>query len=450
MTISIVGAAMALMWWFTSVALNHSFDEIGRAIIEDDLGEYSVVYEQSGAEGVASLFRAGGHDGHDQILKLISPSGETILNVRLTDQPQVDWPDIPKASSVNDGVTWNRHQLSDGTTLTMGHRILPDNAELWFGRTNAKDLEAVSEIHQLILLAMAITTVLSVGPILWFAGRVLRPVQSLIASAKGLASGDGLENRLQPSASIPELREFSEVFNESLDRVQRLTEELEAANDQLAHELRTPIARIRGNVERILSNSENDSAVQEDAAKAISEIERTTSLIQSILTIRAGYSGAMKVNLESVSLCALVADLFDLYSASAEEKELAFLLSLPDEDVSFKIDSQRVRQALCNLLDNALAYTPRKGKVEIGLTGEADYCTLFVRDNGPGVAQADRDRIWRRFMRGTNASADVPGIGLGLNLVRAIATAHKGEAGYTELSPGSEFWLRLPIESGES
>lgn len=444
MTLGIVAIAMGLMWWFTTLALRHSFGEIGRAVIEDDLGEYGVVYEGSGASAVEKLFRAGGHDGHDQILRVVSPDGRIVLDLLLPEQPEVQWPDLSSFLPANGNIAWDRSRLSGGNELTVGRRTMPDGGELWFGRTNAADLAAIWQIHRLILLAMAITTVLCIGPVLWFANRVLRPVQTMIHDARGLTSGSSFEKRLQPSSSIPELQEFADAFNESLDRIQRLTEELEAANDQLAHELRTPLARIRGNVERILGKVKDDPTVSEDAAKAIAEVKRSTVLIQSILSIRAGDSGAMRLNLEPISLGQVIGDLYELYSAAAEEKGIALTCFVPDGEMVCCLDSQRIQQALCNLLDNAIAYTPEDGNVEIGVRNEAGEYVIYVKDDGPGIGDSDVDRIWRRFMRGGNASAEVPGIGLGLSLVRAVASAHKGSAGLNRLTTGSEFWVRLP------
>lgn len=109
------------------------------------------------------------------------------------------------------------------------------------------------------------------------------------------------------------------------------------------------------------------------------------------------------------------------------------------------IDRQRLQQALCNLLDNALNYTPSGGHIEVELITDADYITLHVRDTGPGFTENDQLKMWRRFMRGSAASANTPGIGLGLSLVKAVASAHRGEAG-AENRPegGSHFWIKMP------
>lgn len=445
MTLTILAVAMVLMWLLVSWALDRSFDDVGRAIILDDLGEYGVLLKRNGAEEVRALFTAGEHE-KDQLLRIVDADGQIILDVDVPEQPWARWPDLPPLTeSVSHEVHWHRHRLGNGMTLMIGRQKFADGKEIWFGRTNAADLVAIDRVHDLILVAIGITAVLAIGPVFWFSSRVLRPVRLLIAGARRLADEDDLGHRLETSQSIPEVGEFADAFNEILDRVQSLTEELEAANDQLAHELRTPLARIRGNVERILTRSERADS-REDAARSIGEIDRATNLIQAILSIRAGDARSMKLQLEEITLSNLVRETCELYSASAEERDLRFDLLITGEEQPLQLDRQRFQQALCNLLDNALAYTPTGGRVEVEIDFEDDSVVARVRDSGPGLQGDDSTRIWRRFMRGTAASADTPGIGLGLSLVGSVVHAHRGEAGAQNLTGGgAEFWMRFPL-----
>lgn len=449
MTLGIIAFVMMLVWLITTWAMTQFFDEVGKAIIEDDLREYGVIYENRGAEAVKRLFDAGGHGEQDQGLRMIDSTGKTLVDRPVPVFPQDGWPELPKEPGpAPDRIDWLRNSLGGGKIITIGRRRFEDGAEMWFARSNTGDLAAIEQVHELLLVAILIAITLAVGPTVWFASRVLRPVNSLIDGAHQLARGESLTARLETSVAIPELRVFAEVFNESLDRVQTLTEELEAANDQLAHELRTPLARIRGNVESILNSPEVTPAILENAARAVDEIVRSSAIIRDILSIRAGDSGTMRLNPESVSLTELVRETFELYSASAEEKGLKFNVETPSEDIVGRFDRQRLQQALCNLLDNAISYTPPGGEVGLVLKGTASDTTIHVRDSGPGLVGDDDQRIWRRFMRGSIASASNPGIGLGLSLVRAVATAHHGEAGGgNRAEGGADFWIRIPCES---
>jgi len=453
MMLGVVAFVMLLVWIVTTWALNHYFNEVGKAIIADDLHEYGVVYDRFGAEGMTLLFQAAGHSERDQAMRLLDPEGNSLLELPIPERPEEPWPDI-SISQVPpaDGIDWLRLPFGDGVVVTFGRRRFDDGAEMSFARSNSGDRSAVRQMHKFLLFAMALAALLSIGPVVWFASRVLRPVGTLIGGARRLARGASLDARLEPSEAIPELHEFAAAFNETLGRVQTVTEELEAANDQLAHELRTPLARIRGNIENIQNAKEATPAMLESAARSIDEIERASTIVRDILSIRAGDSGTMRLNLESMSLAALIRETSDLYSAAVEEKGLLLSPALPEvgTDPTLMLDRQRVQQALCNLLDNAIAFTPEGGKLELALEIDENAVSLHVRDSGPGLSEDDPQRIWRRFMRGSAASASTPGIGLGLSLVRAVARAHRGEAGALNLADGgADFWIRLPRDSNE-
>jgi signal transduction histidine kinase len=453
MMLGVVAFVMLLVWIVTTWALNHYFNEVGKAIIADDLHEYGVVYDRFGAEGMTLLFQAAGHSERDQAMRLLDPEGNSLLELPIPERPEEPWPDIPTSViPPADGIEWLRLPFGDGVVVTFGRRRFDDGAEMSFARSNSGDLAAVRQMHKFLFFAMALAAILSIGPVVWFASRVLRPVGTLIGGARRLARGESLDARLEPSEAIPELHEFADAFNETLGRVQTVTEELEAANDQLAHELRTPLARIRGNIENIQNAREATPSMLESAARSIDEIERASTIVRDILSIRAGDSGTMRLNLDSMSLAALVRETADLYSAAVEEKGLLLSLALPEvgTDPTLMLDRQRVQQALCNLLDNAIAFTPAGGKLELALEIDENAVSLHVRDSGPGLSEDDPQKIWRRFMRGSAASASTPGIGLGLSLVRAVARAHRGEAGALNLAEaGADFWIRLPRDSSK-
>ena len=444
MILGIMAVTLASTLVLTGWALRNSFDAIGRAVILDDLGEYEVLYASGGVTGIKALFTAGEHD-KDQLVQIIDPTGRPILDM----EGHVKGGSTLSSSHFTPlevGQTdWERVTLEDGTLLTLGRKKLADGAELRFGRTDVADQEAISGVHRIMWLAAGFTTLLAAGPVIWFAHRVLRPVRDLISSARQLAGESSLNTRLTPADSIPELTEFASAFNASLDRVQQLTEELEAANDQLAHELRTPLARIRSNLEAMLREPEKYNT-QEVAAHAVDEVDRAARLIQSILSIRAGDSRTMKLHLQLTSVCELVTEVCELYSAAAEERNLSLELLVTGGDRQLLLDRERMQQALTNYLDNALSYTPGPGEITVLLDVEDSEVFIRVQDTGPGITEADQQRIWRRFVRGSASSARTPGIGLGLSLVSAVAHAHHGEAGCTNRPEGgSEFWIRLPI-----
>lgn len=278
--------------------------------------------------------------------------------------------------------------------------------------------------------------------VVWYWRVVLAPINGFTASAKRLHSPEG-NSRLRAPRAIPELRNLASVVNAGLDQVLALTRELQSTNDELAHELRTPLARVRGNLEMMLDKSDNPQA-KDAAARSLEEVDRATQLVQSILTIRGGDHGALRLFRQATAIHQLLATLVELYSPAAEDRGLS--LKIQDGlDMVWQLDRSLIMQAISNLLDNALAYTPRAGKITLRWQAEGTSLVIFVEDTGSGVRPEEMEWIWERYHRGSSSVIRHPGIGLGLSLVRAIAHAHGGSAGVTNrVTGGASFWIKLP------
>jgi signal transduction histidine kinase len=440
-----IATSIALCLTLAAMALRSDLETISHRILLDDLGEYSCVYELSGVDGVARMFESGRHE-NDEGLRITEPDGK-VLNEQVSDPVRgFPWPVLTSLRKLADvrGVKAIEHP--DGQPdLLIGRVYLPDGKVLWYGRTNEADRAYVQHIKLYLWYAGVAAALIALVPVFWYAGEVLQPVRSMIASAKALARGSGRE-RLAPSSAVPELREFAAAFNTVLDRNEDLASELQAANDQLAHELRTPLARIRGNLEAFHDVAAEGPA-RESAGRGLDEIDRASSLVQTLLTVRAGEHKALALHREQLSVRELLADIVDLYVISAEDRGVVLRVEV-EEDRTLALDQQRLTQAIANLLDNALTYTPAGGTITVRLdVGESD-CTIHVLDSGPGLKPGEEDLIWQRFVRGSMASAKSPGMGLGLSLVRAVATAHGGDAGARNREDGgADFWIKLPLVS---
>lgn len=435
--------SIGLCLFFTGIAMKQDLKIVARQVLQDDLGEYSVVYNRYGLEGLEQMFKTGRHDRYEAMR--VTKNGQVIEQAhRSLHGDDFPWPE-EHAMKLLTGVPGSKSfgHPQGNEKIFVGRVLLNDGAVLWHGRTNDADLATIQNINRQLWLAGLAASLIAFVPVLWYAWRVMKPVRRMIDSAQALAQGVS-RSRLAAEQAVPELREFADAFNTVLDRNEALATELQAANDHLAHELRTPIARIRGNLEH-LHDSINDADVQESAARGMDEIDRASSLVQTILTVRAGEHNALKLHLEQLSLNTLIEDIVELYSVSAEDKKQHLRFD-PGEDVTLSVDQQRLTQALANLLDNAMAYTPVGGDILVQVIVEEDSCTVQVIDSGPGILPEEMERIWMRFIRGTASNAQTPGMGLGLSLVQAVAQAHGGKAGCSNNLPGSgaTFWIKLP------
>ena len=437
-----IGTSIALCLTLAGNALKEDLDTIARRSVLDDLGEHAVIYEKLGAAGLERLFNAGRH-GKYESARVVAADGKVIWEHKSTGDKPFVWPEALRLRKLADvaGLPAVEHPDEDNHLL-IGRIVLQDGVVLWHGRSDEADRSYLKHIRDYLWLAGVAAAVIALVPIFWYAGEVMHPVRSMIASAKALARGAG-DERLGVPTAVPELREFATAFNTVLDRNSDLTTELQAANDHLAHELRTPLARIRGNLEA-LHDATGDPAILDASARGMDEIDRATHLIQTILNIRAGEHNALKLHRESISIRELLNRIVDLYAHSAEDRGLVLRMEAP-EDITLSIDQQRIVQVITNLLDNALSYTPAGGEILVRLDADAAGGTIRVLDTGPGLKPDELGQVWHRYVRGSAASASTPGMGLGLSLVRAIATAHGGTTGCANRDGGgAEFWISLP------
>ncbi len=439
----IVGCSIALALFFVRAAVSNDLRAADRAIIFDDLVEYAAIYNHSGLPAVQEVFPAGQHSGVNA-LRITTKAGALVCEMMPEAFRRFPWPtEAPPQLARKGDTSWKEISVaSPRTQLIIGAIRLRDGNILWFGRTDAAAERYLTNIRYHLWLAGITAALISLLPVLWYSHDVIRPIQSFITSARRLHLTGG-EARLIAPRAIPELQTLASVVNAALDHNLSLTRELQSTNDQLAHELRTPLARIRGNLESLHDLSESEDA-QEAAARGLEEIDRATQLVQTILTVRAGDHGALRLYRQVTAIYDLLQKLVDLFTPAAEDRRLTLSLE-PDLEMTLNIDRELMTQAIANLLDNALAYTPAGGHITLRWRGDGTDAIIFVEDTGPGLRVEELEIIWDRYSRGSAAKARSPGIGLGLSLVRAIAMAHGGAAGALNRDGGGAcFWVRLP------
>ncbi len=308
---------------------------------------------------------------------------------------------------------------------------------------STEEQEALLETFREVFAGFMIPAViLGIGGGSFLAYRALRPVRSLIHTIRSVSTGR-MDARVPTSHTRDELDELVILFNSMLEKIETLIKGMHGALDAVAHDLRTPLARLRGTAEMALRSEEGQDESREALADCVEEADRILTMLNTLMDISEAETGAMNLHLEDVNVSDLIKDTVELYAHVAEDKKVSVHTSSPN-DLSLTADTNRMRQVMANLMDNAVKYTPSGGRIDLQAFQRDHQAVIIVKDTGIGISCEEAPRIWNRLYRG-DQSRSQRGLGLGLSLVRAVVQAHNG---FIEVSsePGSGavFTLYLP------
>ncbi|HJZ49824.1 MAG TPA: ATP-binding protein [Roseiflexaceae bacterium] len=313
----------------------------------------------------------------------------------------------------------------------------------------AQPLREIEQTLRLLMLSLALTSVIALIASLrggaWLASRTLRPVVEVAQTARRIVRAEDLAQRVRPASSDDEIGELVSTVNEMLERLETLFNSQRRFVADVSHELRTPLTAMRGNLEILRRRADREPRELDESLAAMErEVNRLVRLASDLLLLAQAETGAA-LRHEPVALDELVLEVVRELAPLANGVALG-----PDvaEQVEALGDRDRIKQALLNMVVNALQHTPPGGRVRVGLAREGARARLSVSDTGAGIAEEDLVRVFDRFYRADKArSRAIGGAGLGLAIVKWIAEAHDG-AIEARSSPGqgSQFILWLPLE----
>ncbi|MBW2441650.1 MAG: HAMP domain-containing protein [Deltaproteobacteria bacterium] len=288
-----------------------------------------------------------------------------------------------------------------------------------------------------ILFALAVV----VG---WFmARRALVGVETVTRTARRISAGS-LEERVPVKKQADEIDQLALTFNQMLDRIEQLVTGIKEMSDNIAHDLKSPITRIRGIAEVSMTADASLKDYESMAAGTIEECDRLLDMINTMLVISRTEAGVNQLECRQLDIAHLVRDACDIFQSAAEDKGLTLVCSA-DRNIGLYGDLRLIQRMVANLLDNAIKYTPAPGSVDVSVSAGADQSVaITVSDTGPGISARDREHIFERFYR-CDPSRSQPGTGLGLSFARAVARAHNGKITVASVpGGGSTFTVTLP------
>jgi signal transduction histidine kinase len=420
-------------YWNTERALDAQTDQF----VEAEVTGLNEQYEHLGVMGLMdAINNRSAHEG--QGLYLLADSQGRTLAGNL-----IGWPRSVTKAGVFTEFKYDRHQ-QDG----MATRRARGQAFLLVGGLQLLVARDVDE-RDLTRKLFSTTLPWSVGLMLLFglvggalmSRNMLRRLDAINRTSAQIVAGD-FSRRVPVTAAHDEFDVLAENLNRMLERIERLMKGMREVVDSVAHDLRTPLNRLRIRLEDAQRRQEPQSPQADDIEAAIAETDRLIATFNALLLIAEADAGTARGAMSAIDLTALAADVTELYAPVAEENGIA-LTALPSGVATIEGNRSLISQALANLIDNAIKYTPQGGRVTVAVAETPAGVDLSVADTGPGIPQEERARVLERFVR-LESSRNSPGTGLGLSLVAAVARMHEAALTLGDNDPGLKVTISFP------
>lgn len=320
--------------------------------------------------------------------------------------------------------------LQDGNFLQIGKEI----------NHREEILERFGKVFTGVMI-LAILISLTGGYIIIF--RSLQPIRNLTKTVQSIIDTGKMEDRVPAGKTDDELTELVRLFNLMLERIENLIRVMKESLDNVAHELKTPMTRLRGVAEDALQEEGNPDVCREALSDCLEESERIIKMLNTIMDISEARAGTLNLKIEKVDVPTLVEEVVELYRYIADEKNIVISTNCK-ENIHIMADPDRLRQILGNLLDNAVKYTPEGGRIHVETSQKDGQVIITIKDTGIGIREEDLKKIWNRLYR-TDEGRTQRGLGLGLSIVKSLVELHGGHVDVaSEPGSGTTFTLYLP------
>ena len=410
-------------------------------LVQSTLREYATRYQAGGLPALARAIEIEQRSGTREPLfvRLVGPFQDVLLYSLPEAWGAFDLADLPGGADA----IWAQVRARDrNAVLEVASINVGGGSVLQVGKTSETRQQLLAYFRRVMIFGVAAALMIGIVGGIFLTRSTLKPLRDLRDAVTRILTTGQTDDRVPVYGNEDAVDELSDLFNAMLARITTLIAGMRNALDHVAHDLRTPMTRLRVTAESALAS--NDPIRQREAlSDCLEESERVLSMLTTLMDISEAEAGTMKLNTSPVELAKVAAEVRDVYEDSAEAAGLTFTADVPDGLVVVA-DRDRLRQAIANLVDNAIKYTPRGGRVEVRAERAPNVVEIRVSDTGPGIPEHDLPRIFDRLYR-ADQSRTTRGLGLGLSLVRAYVVAQGGTVTVqSERGRGATFTIRLP------
>lgn len=403
-----------ITYFLTSASLAQRDHEI----IQSKLAQYAGVYGRGGMRALTATVDAEQRTSRERIfVRVLDGGSEAVL--------------------LSNAEGW------DPSTLEVGTASLLDGAIVQVGKSTEARNDILARLRATLgLVTLSIIIVALTGG--WVATQsAVQPIRRLTRAVRRIIATGRTDERVPVGHEDEAMNELTLLFNAMLDRIEGLVRGMRGALDNVSHDLRTPLTRLRGSAELALAGEADTERYREALADAVEESDRVLVMLNTLMDISEAESGAMPLRRERFDLREAAHRAIDLYRDVADAKDITLDTGDFAEAFAFA-DRVRLEQVAANIIDNAVKYTPVGGRVTVDVDAVDGRARLRVRDTGAGIAASELPHIWDRLFRGDRSRTE-RGLGLGLSLVKAIVEAHGGSVDVvSEPGKGSAFTVSLP------